>query len=190
MRRRADAEENRTALLDAAAQVFAETGIDTPLERVHQRADVGRGTLYRHFPDRRSLFRALVAQSLDRLEACAVEDDPAALANLLHLAARESARTPALHAIWDALRGDPDAADLVGRLTGIFARQLAQGQGAGWIGPEVTVDDLFIAVRMLGAACRGPDLETRAADARRALVILIAGLGLPRPAPLEMTDDT
>ena len=189
MTRRSDAEENRSALLDAAARVFAETGIDTPLERVHHRADLGRGTLYRHFPDRRSLFRALVAQSLSRLEACPVENDPAALANLLCLAARESARTPALHAIWDALRDDPDATDLVGRLTGVFARPLAQGQVAGWIAPALTVDDLFLAVRMLGAASRGPDLTTREGDARRALAILVAGLELPPPASTEMTDD-
>ena len=189
MTRRADAEENRTALLEAAAQVFAETGIDAPLDLVRRRADVGRGTLYRHFADRRTLFRALVELSLARLEACVVEDDPAALANLLRLAALESARTPALHAIWDALREDPDAADLVGRLTGIFARPMAQGQAAGWIDAALTVDDLFLAVRMLGAASRGPDLTTRAADARRALAILIAGLGLPRPPSQEMTDD-
>ncbi|MGH8878273.1 MAG: TetR/AcrR family transcriptional regulator, partial [Stackebrandtia sp.] len=49
-RLRADAERNRTRLLQAARDAFA-SGQDTvPLEQIARDAGVGIGTLYRHFP--------------------------------------------------------------------------------------------------------------------------------------------
>jgi len=56
---RADAEANRERLLDAAGDVFAEYGIDAPLALITERAEVGKGTLYRHFPDRDALVLGL-----------------------------------------------------------------------------------------------------------------------------------
>lgn len=56
---RADAQRNRSALLCAAASVFAEVGPDAPLEDVARRAGVGIATLYRRFPTRESLVEAV-----------------------------------------------------------------------------------------------------------------------------------
>jgi AcrR family transcriptional regulator len=56
---RRDAERNRRNLLEAARRVFAERGSDAPLEEIARRADVGIGTLYRHFPTREALIDAL-----------------------------------------------------------------------------------------------------------------------------------
>jgi AcrR family transcriptional regulator len=61
---RADAEANYEKVLDAAADVFVERGIDAPLTLVAQRAGVGKGTLYRHFDDRDALILGLA----DRLQ--------------------------------------------------------------------------------------------------------------------------
>ncbi|MEU1973406.1 helix-turn-helix domain-containing protein [Microbacterium sp. NPDC019599] len=49
---RADAEANREKLLDAAAGLFAEQGVEAPFALIAERAGVGKGTLYRHFADR------------------------------------------------------------------------------------------------------------------------------------------
>ena len=49
---RADAERNRRRILEAARAVFAEAGLDAPLEAIAQRAGVGIATLYRRFPTR------------------------------------------------------------------------------------------------------------------------------------------
>ncbi len=57
---RKDAQRNRVRLLSAAREVFSERGLEGSLEEVARRADVGIGTLYRHFPTRDSLIEALL----------------------------------------------------------------------------------------------------------------------------------
>ncbi|MCW2875179.1 TetR/AcrR family transcriptional regulator [Actinacidiphila oryziradicis] len=55
---RADAERNRSRLVEAAQAVFAESGLDAPLEDIAERAGVGIATLYRRFPSREELIAA------------------------------------------------------------------------------------------------------------------------------------
>lgn len=57
---RADARRNYERLLTVAHEVFAEQGTGASLEEVARRADVGIGTLYRHFPTRDALLEALL----------------------------------------------------------------------------------------------------------------------------------
>src|SRR5262249_20882028 len=57
-RRRADAERNEARVVQAAREVFAESGGDATLEATARRAGVGIGTLYRHFPTRDALVEA------------------------------------------------------------------------------------------------------------------------------------
>ena len=66
--RRADAQRNLEALLDAAKAVFAVSGVDAPAEEITDRAGVGVGTLYRHFPQRSDLVLAVLKHEID---ACA-----------------------------------------------------------------------------------------------------------------------
>jgi AcrR family transcriptional regulator len=69
-RLRADAARNREALLCAAREVFAESGLDSPLEEIARRAQVGIGTLYRRFPSREQLIAAaLVGKITEYAEA-------------------------------------------------------------------------------------------------------------------------
>jgi AcrR family transcriptional regulator len=58
-RLRKDAERNRTRLLEAARQAFADQGLEAPFEEIARRAGVGIGTLYRRFPTRAALIEAL-----------------------------------------------------------------------------------------------------------------------------------
>ncbi|MGI5156310.1 TetR/AcrR family transcriptional regulator [Microbispora sp. CA-102843] len=64
---RADARRNRDLIVAAAQELFLEQGVDVPLEEVARRAGVGVGTLYRRFPDRDALLRAVGEESLRRL---------------------------------------------------------------------------------------------------------------------------
>ncbi|QFG23402.1 TetR/AcrR family transcriptional regulator [Actinomadura sp. WMMB 499] len=77
---RADAARNRDKLLAAASAVFAERGLDAPLEEIARRAGVSIGTLYNHFPTRQSFCAALFPDriaDLDRIAAGALADpDP------------------------------------------------------------------------------------------------------------------
>jgi AcrR family transcriptional regulator len=61
---RADAERNRERILAAARDVFAERGLDAPLEAIARRAGVGQATLYRRFPTRQDLLVAAFGPKL------------------------------------------------------------------------------------------------------------------------------
>lgn len=65
---RADQQRNRQALLDAARELFAERGLDVPLDDIAKRSGLSNPTLYRHFPDRRSLIIEVVIGNLERQE--------------------------------------------------------------------------------------------------------------------------
>lgn len=58
---RADARRNRERILDAARQLFAECGAATQMDDVARRAQVGVGTVYRHFPTKQALLGELLA---------------------------------------------------------------------------------------------------------------------------------
>src|SRR5262247_4053376 len=79
-RLRVDAERNRAALLAAAREVFAEQGLEAPLEEVALRAGVGIATLYRRFPNRRQLVAAALvdtfAQYAEAAERALAVSDP------------------------------------------------------------------------------------------------------------------
>ncbi|KPF95767.1 TetR family transcriptional regulator [Rhodopseudomonas sp. AAP120] len=65
---RADAQRNLKTLLDAALAVFATSGVDAPVREIAEKAGVGVGTLYRHFPQRSDLIVAVFRNGVD---ACA-----------------------------------------------------------------------------------------------------------------------
>jgi AcrR family transcriptional regulator len=75
---RADAVKNRQLLLETARSLFAQQGIEAvSMTAISEAADVGKGTLYRHFKNKAELCHALLdheqsllqAQTLQRLRA-------------------------------------------------------------------------------------------------------------------------
>jgi AcrR family transcriptional regulator len=77
---RADAERNRQRLLTAAREVFAERGLNVPIEDIARHAGVGVATLYRRFPTRADLiagaFEAKMAGYADAADQALGEPDP------------------------------------------------------------------------------------------------------------------
>jgi AcrR family transcriptional regulator len=67
--KRADARRNYEKLVAAARAVFTEDGTSAPLEDVAQRAEVGIGTLYRHFPTRQALLEAVYIDEVEEMSA-------------------------------------------------------------------------------------------------------------------------
>ncbi|MEU6860750.1 helix-turn-helix domain-containing protein [Glycomyces sp. NPDC046736] len=58
---RSDAARNRAAILDAAAELFAEHGVESvSMDQVAEAAGVGKGTLFRRFGDKAGLAVALL----------------------------------------------------------------------------------------------------------------------------------
>src|SRR5690349_3672817 len=62
---RADAKRNRDDVLIAAEVVFAEHGLDAPMEAIARLAGVGVGTVYRHFPAKEALFEAIIQRRIE-----------------------------------------------------------------------------------------------------------------------------
>lgn len=65
--KRAIALRNYEKLIAAAREAFAEDGTSTSLEEIARRAEVGIGTLYRHFPNRQTLLEAVYVDELEAL---------------------------------------------------------------------------------------------------------------------------
>ncbi|WP_436326929.1 TetR family transcriptional regulator [Brevibacterium sp. FAM 27836] len=72
-RLRSDAALNRRRILDAAAELFAQRGLDVPMSAIARRAGVGVATVFRRFPDRSSLVRETFDTQLDHCEAVLAE---------------------------------------------------------------------------------------------------------------------
>jgi AcrR family transcriptional regulator len=64
---RADARRNVARVLEAAEEVFSTQGLAVPIDVVAARAGVGIGTVYRHFPTKEALFKAVVVARLESL---------------------------------------------------------------------------------------------------------------------------
>jgi len=73
---------NRALLLESADAVVRERGMDLSLNAVAHHAGVGVGTVYRHFPDRDALIKAMFAERVDRVYEIMVshvkDEDPVA----------------------------------------------------------------------------------------------------------------
>jgi AcrR family transcriptional regulator len=65
---RADAQRKMGLLVQAATEVFATSGVDAPVRQIAEKAGVGLGTVYRHFPQRSDLIAAVMQTQVD---ACA-----------------------------------------------------------------------------------------------------------------------
>ena len=102
---RADAVKNRQRILEAAEAIFATEGLSVPIDTVAERAGVGVGTLYRHFPTKEALFQAIVTARLEYLlemakgRATASDPGDALFSFLSEFAQQASAK----HDLFDAL---------------------------------------------------------------------------------------
>ncbi|MCD0484245.1 TetR/AcrR family transcriptional regulator; helix-turn-helix transcriptional regulator [Streptacidiphilus sp. ASG 303] len=189
---RRDARRNRERLTAAAAEVFAEQGLDAPLDEIARRAGVGNATLYRHFPDRAALvgavFRGVLADTARAGEEARRSED--AWAGL----------TAYLERIFAGLAADRGANDLMTTgIPGVAALEVlhaenretvsllaARAQAQGAMRDDVNAEDLLFSFAALGRAV--PALTAAAPDAwRRYLALLLDGLRAGGPVPLPGT---
>jgi AcrR family transcriptional regulator len=68
-RRRADAQRNRERILEVAREAFTRHGAEAALDDIARRAELGPGTLYRHFPTRDALIEAVFRSQVEQLTA-------------------------------------------------------------------------------------------------------------------------
>lgn len=176
---RADAQRNVDALLDAAKAVFGTSGVDAPAKEIADLAGVGVGTLYRHFPKRSDLVKAVFQHEVD---ACAdaapvLAEQYApveALERWLHryteFLATKRGLASALHSGDSAFDALP--AYFLGRLGPALGSLLDAAVEAGTVRAVASPQDLLYAVSKLSLpmADEGPD------HGRRMLDLLVDGL--------------
>jgi AcrR family transcriptional regulator len=176
--KRADAQRNEGALLDAAAAIFVSSGVEAPVRDIAAKAGVGTGTIYRHFPTRADL---VIAVYRHQVEACA-EAGPtllatnasphAALAQWINLFVDFLVTK---HGLAAALRSDNAGfetlhAYFLDRLVPVCAQLLDAAAAAGEIRSDLQPFELMFGV---GNLCAGHDSRY---DARRLVDLLVAGL--------------
>jgi AcrR family transcriptional regulator len=182
---RADAQRNRARILDAALAVFTEGGPQASTEDVAARAGVAIGTVFRHFPTKADLLRALLKRVLAELTAEAADlvatGDPAtALFAFFELLVE---RTSASRAAVALLAGEGVAvsvADSISALDGTVRALLERAQACGAVRSGVRPDEVLA---LLDATCQGALRGGWDADLRhRTLAVVFTGLA-PGPDP-------
>jgi AcrR family transcriptional regulator len=148
---RSDLLRNRERLLLSAREVFAEGGAGASLEAVARRAELGIGTLYRHFPTREALFQAVYSHEIDELvdlagRALADPDPTEALRTWLHANIRLVATKRGMIA---ALAPAPDKAlyaDSRRRLVDAVGALMRRAQDAGPMRQDVSPEEVLQAL--------------------------------------------
>jgi AcrR family transcriptional regulator len=176
---RADARRNREKVLAAARAVFAEQGVDAGMDDVARRADVGVGTVYRHFPTKDALLTALTEELFDVIAAHAREtlalDDPwEAFEQTLWFGAGKTAGDRAFAEIVGAAKDLPSTCpgqrDLVATTGELMRRCIETGR----MRPDAMIDDIPLLMCGIGSASAMP--HSRPDAWRRHLRIVLDGL--------------
>ncbi|MDG6108607.1 TetR/AcrR family transcriptional regulator [Dactylosporangium aurantiacum] len=189
---RADAVRNRAALLAAAADEFAERGMDASVADIARRAGVGKGTVFRHFATKDDLIAAIVLDRIDELTTAGeglldAEDPGAALLEFLTVAAhqRQQRDLSFLHGAGDV---DPAVARARERMYRTVHELVDRARRHGAVRADVTGTDVILlmcAPNYVASYAPGAPPELW----RRYLGILFDGLRpqgahpLPEPPP-------
>ena len=195
-RLRADAAQNRRALLRAAASAFADQGMDASIAQIAARAGVGKGTVFRHFATKDKLVAAIFCDQLDELAAVGAAlldaDDPAsALLEFMTTGVQLQARDRSFcQAAVGTVRADPDVRAASARLAGAAEDLLARARDRGAVRPDITGQDVLL---VLTAACQAAAPAGSAAPElwRRYLALIFDGMRpegahpLPHPPPTQ-----
>ncbi|MGI5226343.1 TetR family transcriptional regulator [Actinoallomurus sp. CA-142502] len=180
---RADARRNREVVLRTAMRVFAEEGLEASLGRIAQRAGVGAGTVYRHFPSKEILLEAVLAEHLEGLVTAAgrwparATPGDALFGFLIDVIEKTAGRQRVCDAL-TADRGWPHAllTAAVRRFREALDDLLTNAKQAGAVRADVRVDDLTALIAG-GAALRAAHRDR--ARGTRLVRLLLDGLRTP-----------
>jgi AcrR family transcriptional regulator len=178
---RADAQRNRARILEAAEEVFSAKGAAASTEEIAQRAGVGIGTVFRHFPTKEALLQAIIGALAQRLtaetEALAAEGDPAAFFTFFTRFVEQATRKKTLvDLLAEAGIGITVAKPVLAlRLT--IQTLLENAQQAGTVRADVRVPEVM--ALLIGACQASLHTPWDAELQKRTLAIIFDGLGAP-----------
>jgi AcrR family transcriptional regulator len=147
---RADAARNRARVLEVAYETFAAEGLAVPIDEIARRAGVGAGTVYRHFPTKEDLYRAVVKDRIEQIvdsgRALLSTDEPdRALFTFLRSMILDWGATD--QGLVDALAGlgvdiNSAAPDAEEAFLGLLGDLLRASQAAGTVRRDLDVPDV------------------------------------------------
>lgn len=193
---RRDAERNRRQLVETAKVVFAERGLEAPLDEIARRAKVGNATLYRRFPSRGLLVAAVFEDALrevvaatERALAVSAEDPWAAFAEHLTFLCEVQAGSRAIADLLTAtVSGVPELETLRGRAFRGLTALIDRARAAGVLRPDFQHEDV-VPVLMANAGLVERTAESAPTAWRRQLGYTLAGLRAPAETPAEPAPD-
>jgi AcrR family transcriptional regulator len=183
-------------LIASARDVFAEQGLEAPLDEIARRAGVANATLYRRFPTRHDLVMAVFTERLrayaDAARRAAQEPDPwSGLARFVSEIFRMQAESQGLADLVTTIpRAGRDELDKARDRAHDHARLLlARAQQAGALRADVTPEDLVLLLMANAGVTRRTGRDAPAAADRLAAIVL-DGLradraSAPAPPPLS-----
>src|SRR6185437_4667720 len=183
-RPRADAERNRRRLLDAAAELFGERGLDVGVAEIAQRAGVGRGTLFRNFPTKEDLIAAIVVDQMteatERGRALVDASDPgAALFEFLDdMAGRQARARPLFEAVQEVFLANEEIRAGHHAIVEVVDALLTRAQDAGAVRTDVKALDVLMLLKgVCETAVQFQDLDPQISE--RHLDLVRAALAPP-----------
>jgi AcrR family transcriptional regulator len=186
---RADALRNRARVLKAAESVFAAEGISVPVDLIAEKAGVGVGTLYRHFPTKEKLFEAVLTERLDAITADARarldSDDPGAafFGFLQHLVEESALKRDLIQALLGAgVEIELAVAPSKRKLEAAVGDLLGVAQRAGAVRGDVSCE---VVLSLVGATCIAADHGNAASFPAELLTIICDGLRPTTGAPAQ-----
>ena len=180
--RRADARANHAALLEAAAALVGHCTIDLPYDEIALAAGVGRATVYRHFPTREALSRAIIDAALDHWDevVAGLAPGPGLLEELFDAWVRKQQDQSRGVDLLTRSAPEEDLRRARRRFEATLREPTRAAQEAGIVAPSITVRDVRIVLTMLSASLRSPESP---GDRRRAIELarsmLFAGAAHP-----------
>jgi AcrR family transcriptional regulator len=147
MKLRADAQRNLDRVLEAAAECFAEQGVDASMSEIARRAGVGHGTIFRRFPTKDALLAAVLTKEMLQLSTTAetayAEPDAAkAFDRFIRNVADAYARN---HSLIEAMKRCEKTPE-VDALVDAVGRLLRRAQDAGAVRKDVSAHDVLALV--------------------------------------------
>jgi AcrR family transcriptional regulator len=182
---RVDARTNRGRILDTAEEVFGKGGESASTEEVARLAGVGIATVFRHFPTKAELLKAVLVRRFDRLRerAEALLDATDAGAAFRDFFAEVVADAATKIAIAEALLdaggdNDGDAEQAANKLRRAIGTLLHRAQQAGAIRSDAELPEVY--ALLVGASRAAANTHLDAEVKERMLAIVFDGLA-PRP---------
>ncbi|MFF3819638.1 TetR/AcrR family transcriptional regulator [Streptomyces bluensis] len=185
--RRADAERNRAAIIEAAGVVFAEQGGTVDVREIARRSGVGMGTLYRHFPTKDDLLATVLGQEFSswltdaHRQATAIEDPWQALTGFFEQMLAKQGRNRALVESYAAAGGPTESC--ARHCYAVMDELRLRCLNAGLLRPDVTTADLVLLSTTLSQTVLAT-VDSQPGQWRRLLRISLDGLRSHNTEPL------